>query len=133
MTNPSIKSFSVVGALVLLSIASRATTIEVDRCGSISSNIPHRQDFIRHPLTQSKPLGVPPGVDESTLPATVRLRLVVNREGKVTSACVLGKTEGAGRPLLEEAAAASLAQWSYPTDFGLHGDLRLNYSEVWVK
>jgi hypothetical protein len=130
MINPLMKSF-VVGAFVLLFISPRAVAIEVNRCSSIGSNIPHRQDFIRLPLTQSKPLGVPPGVDDSTLPAAVRLRLVVNRVGKITSVCVLRKTDSDGQPLLEEAAVASLAQWSYPADFGLHGNLHLSYTEVW--
>jgi hypothetical protein len=43
----------------------------------------------------------------------------------------IGVRQGKNRAMLEETAVASLAHWSYPADFGLHGDPHLNYNGVW--
>src|ERR1035437_5566845 len=115
MNRLSIRSY-ILGIAVLSPINLSARAAEEYPCGRISAGIPHFQDFTRHPLTQLKPPGVPQGVDGSALPADVTLRLIVNRNGEVASACIVRKSKSVfspSRSILEEAAVSALLKWKY--------------------
>jgi hypothetical protein len=121
-------------AVAVASLFFSACTVraEIEHCGAIPKGIPRLQDFIRHPLTQPSPPSIPSDADKNLLPATVSLRLTVNRDGKLTNVCVAdNKPISHGKSRLIEAAAESVRKWTYSRDFGLQGDLRLRYAQGW--
>lgn len=95
-------------------------------CKSLDPQVYQLQDFIRRPISGTMQPTLPPGVYPHHLPLTVRLRIVVDREGEVKSVCALSpKSPSASVRKLVEAATTAVLSWKYEKDFGLKGELHL--------
>lgn len=95
-------------------------------CKSLGPHVYQLQDFIRRPISGDIHPTLPSGLDPAHLPLTVKLRIVVDREGEVKSVCVLSpKSPSRSVRKLVETATAAVLSWKYEKDFGLKGELHL--------
>jgi hypothetical protein len=115
--------------LYLATLAIQRAGAEVPKCGKPQSGVLILQDFIQHPLGKPAEPALPSGVDQTTLPFTISLRITVNREGTVVHVCAMDHDHSPSPTvrLLNEAASSAVVKWKYPSDFGLVGDLHLSH------
>jgi hypothetical protein len=117
---------SMVFLLVSFATVSVFAGQQLPYCGKESGRALVMQSFIDDWARINPKPELPPGFDRGALPATVRLRLFVDRRGKVIEVCLptAERKKSNRQTTLNIAVAEGVRRWTYPRDFGLKGNLR---------
>lgn len=126
------KRIAFLASWLLLSIAQPMEAACPEDCGFSKMNARHISHFVDRAVVSRVEPQYPPEAEAKGASATVRVRILINKHGRVEGTCPVyeGKEPKPDRSFVVMAEAAAL-QWKFKPNFGLEpgGDIRFDYAQ----